>query len=208
MLRPYLCNWIEGKLTLAQINFVEDKLRKALLAFSVALSVAGSALAAEKILARVNGKPITEKDLNQVMESLPPNYKSLENNPAFRKQLLNNMVKEELLYQEALKEGVEKDPEVQREIALMKKRILVQALLRKHIKIGKVEVSDSEAKAFYEKNKDRFTDANGKPVPYASLKPFIVQSLKRQKEQEMFKKALNSYVSQLEKHSKVEIYSK
>lgn len=208
MLNPYLCNRIGSKLTLAQINFLEDKLRKTLVALSVALFVGGSALAAEKILAKVNGKAITEKDLNQVMESLPPNYKTLEKNPTFRKQLLNNMVKEELLYQEAIKEGVEKDSRVQREIETMKKRILVQALLRKHIKLGSVQISDSEAKAFYEKNKERFTDANGKPVPFSSLKPFIVQSLKQQKEQEMFKEALNKYVSQLEKKSKVEIYVK
>jgi len=208
MLRPYLCNRIWSRLTLAQINSVEDKLKRTLIAFSVALSVAGSALAAGKILARVNGKPITEEDLKQVMETLPPNYKSLENNPQFRKQLLNNMIKEELLYQEALKEGLEKDPEVQKEIELMKKRILVQALIKRHVKPEKVKVSDSEAKAFYEKNKKRFTDANGKPVPYSSLKPFIVQSLKQQKEQEMFRKALDRYVSQIEKHSRVEIYEK
>ena len=208
MLNPYLCNRVGSKLTLAQINFLEDKLRKTLITLSVALLVGSSALAAEKILAKVNGKVITEKDLDQVMKSLPPNYKTLEKNPAFRKQLLDNMVKEELLYQEALKEGVEKDPQVQKEIEMMKKRILVQALLRKHIKLGKVQVSDSEAKAFYERNKERFTDANGKPVPFSSLKPFIVQSLKQQKEQEMFKKALNNYVSQLEKKSKVEIYMK
>ncbi len=183
-------------------------MRKSLIALSVALSLVGSALAAEKILAKVNGKSITEKDFKEVVKSLPPSYKTLENNPQFKKQLLNNMVKEELLYQEALKEGIEKDPEVQKEIALMKKRILVQALLKKHINLNKVEVSDSEAKAFYEKNKARFTDANGKPVPYSALKPFIIQSLKQQKEQELFRKELNSYVSQLEKKSKVEIYVK
>ncbi len=208
MLEPYLCNWIRSKLTLPQINFTEDKLRKSLVALSVALSLVSSALAAEKILAKVNGKPITEKDFKEVVKSLPPSYKTLENNPQFKKQLLNNMVKEELLYQEALKEGIEKDPEVQREIALMKKRILVQALLRKHINLHKVEVSDSEAKAFYEKNKERFTDPNGKPVPYSALKPFIIQRLKQQKEQELFRKELNNYVSQLEKKSKVEIYVK
>ncbi len=210
MLNPCLCNLADSRLTLGWKNFnlLEDTLRKALLALVVSLSVSGSSFAADKVLAKVNGKTITEKDLKQVMETLPPNYKTLENNPTFRKQLLENMVKEELLYQEALKEGVDKDPKVRKEIELMKKRILVQALLRKHIKLHPPEVTDKEAKAFYEKNKERFRDANGKYVPFAQLKPFIIQSLKRQKEQEEFRKAVDKYISQIEKHSKVEIYAK
>ncbi len=210
MLNPSLCNLADSRLTLGWKNFnlLEDTLRKALLALVVLLSVSGSSFAADKVLAKVNGKTITEKDLKQVMETLPPNYKTLENNSTFRKQLLENMVKEELLYQEALKEGVDKDPKVRKEIELMKKRILVQALLRKHIKPEQVKVTDEEAKAFYERNKERFRDANGKYVPFAQLKPFIIQSLKRQKEQEEFRKAVDKYISQIEKHSKVEIYAK
>ena len=208
MLKDYLCNCIRYRLTLAQINFSEDKLRRTLTALLIALSVSGASFAAGKILAKVNGKAITENDLQEVMKTLPPNYKTLESNPQFRKQILENMIKEELLYQQALKEGIDKDPEVQKEIEMMKKRIIVQALLRRHVKPEDVKVSDSEAKAFYEKNKERFKDANGKAVPFQTLKPFIVQSLKQQKEQEAFRKALDKYVADLEKHSKVEVYVK
>ena len=183
-------------------------MKKTLFTVLVAISVCGTSLAAGKILAEVNGKAITKEDLEKVVKTLPPNYMAMKNNPAFRKRLLKDMVKEELLYQEALKEGVDKDPKVKEEIELMRKRILVQALLRKHIKPAQVSVSESEAKTFYEKNKGRFKDPNGRPVPYQSIKPFIVQALKQYKEQQAFREALDRYISNLEKHSKVKIYVK
>ena len=183
-------------------------MKRLILLVPLSLAVSTGVLAAEKILAKVNGKVITEKDLDQAINSLPQNYRSLKNNPQFRKQLLENLVKEELLYQEALKEGVDKEPEVKRGIELLKRRVIVQALIRKHLKLKPVKVSDEEAKAFYEKNKLMFRDANGKQVPFKSVKPFIIQTLKKQKEREEFNRALNSYVSFVEKHSKVEIFVK
>jgi len=176
-------------------------------ALLIAFTSTGS-MAAEKVLATVNGKKITESQLNRAIENLPARYQGLKDNPQFRKMVLENMVKEELLYQEAKKEGVDKDPKVKEEIELAKKRIMIQALLRKHIKLPKVKVTEEEAKAFYEKNKHQFVDANGKPVPFKSLKPFIIQSLKQQKEEEAFRKAVEEYVRELQKKGKVQISSK
>ncbi len=173
----------------------------------VALTSTGS-MAADKVLATVNGKKITASQLDRAIEGLPPRYQGLKNNPQFRKMILENMVKEELLYQEAKKEGIDKDPKVQEEIELAKKRIMIQALLRKHVKLPKVEVTEEEAKAFYQKNKGQFVDANGKPIPFKSLKPFIIQSLKRQKEEKAYRKAVERYVAQLEKEGKVQINDK
>ena len=183
-------------------------MKKTLFAVLIAVSLSSTSLAAGKVLAEVNGKTITRADLEKVVKKLPPNYMAVKNDPVFRKRLLRDMVKEELLYQEALKEGVDKDPKVKDEIELMRKRILVQALLRKHVKPVPVSVSESEVKTFYEKNKGRFKDLNGRPVPYQSIKPFIIQTLKRYKEQQAFREALNRYISNLEKHSKVKIYVK
>ncbi|ADU96883.1 SurA N-terminal domain-containing protein [Thermovibrio ammonificans] len=178
------------------------KLTVALLTLVVATSSAASA----KVLAEVNGKKITDKDLNAAIDSLPPQYHTLKNNPTFRKRMLENLVKEELLYQEALKEGLENDPAFKRRLEQIKKRLLVQYLLSKHVKPPKVEVTKKEAKAFYEKNKKMFTDATGKQVPFSAVEPFIMENLKRQKEQEALNRAVENYVKNLEAHAKVKIY--
>lgn len=183
-------------------------MKKALLTALIVASASTSSMAADKVLATVNGKKITESQLNSAIDSLPAKYQRLKNNPQFRKMVLENMVKEEILYQEAQKEGIEKDPKVQKELELAKRRILVQELIRKHVKVPKVNVTDEEARAFYEKNKKQFVDPNGKPIPFQSLKPFIVQSLKQQEEQEAFRKAVEKYVMELQKKGKVQINGK
>jgi len=178
--------------------------RTILLGTLLTLCIPLSSLAAEKVLAVVNGKKITEKELNERINSLPPNFNALKKNPQFRKMMLENMVREELLYQEALKEGIDKLPQVKKEIEMAKKQIIINNLLKKKVKVPKVKVSDEEARKFYEENKSRFT-ANGKTVPFSQLKPFIIESLRKQKEQKVLQEAVNNYIKSLEKENKVKI---
>ncbi len=182
-------------------------MKKLMFAMSVVCVVSSASLAADKILAKVNGKAITESQLQQFLNALPPNYDKVKQNPDFKKQVLDSMINEELLYQEAEREKLENTPEVKKQIEEAKKKILINALLRKHVKPPKVSVSEKEVKEFYEKNKSKFVDANGKPVPYESLKPILKQTLQQQKEQEAIRKAVDSYIKELRKKSKVEVVS-
>jgi len=180
-------------------------MKRALTAALVTAALTASAPAAEKVVAEVNGKKITEKEVNAFMESLPESYKRMKNDPQFKKIVIENMVKEELLLQQAQKEGIDKDPKVQAEIERARRRIIIQHLLRKHVKEPKVEVTEKEAKEFYQKNKQQFVDANGKPIPYEQLKPFIIQSLKQQKQEQALNTAIESYIESLKKENKVVI---
>ncbi len=182
-------------------------MKKLLFAVSAVLVLSGSSFAADKILAKVNGKAITESQLQSFLDSLPPNYNKLKQNPNFRKQVLNSLINEELLYQEAKKEKLEDSPEVKKQMEEAKKKILINALLKKHVKVSNISISDKEVKEFYEKNKSQFVDANGKPVPYESLKSVLKQTLQQQKEQEAVRSAVNAYINELRKKNKVELVS-
>ncbi len=173
-----------------------------LLGTILALYFPFSSPAAEKVLAVVNGKKITEKELNERINSLPPNFNTLKKNPQFKKMMLENMVREELLYQEALKEGIDKLPEVKKEIEMAKRQIIINNLLKRKVKVPKVKVSEEEARKFYEENKSRFT-ANGKTIPFNQLKPFIIESLRKQKEQKALQEAINNYIKNLEKKNRI-----
>jgi len=180
-------------------------MKKTLLALSIVAVTFTCASAADKVLAKVNEKSITESQLEEVLNRLPANYNSVKNNPQFREQILNTLINQELLYQEAEKEKIEKDKKVQKQIEEARKQIIINALLEKHLKTKDVKVSDDEAKAFYEKNKAQFTDANGKQIPFDVVKPFIVQTLEQQKRKEAFMAAFNKYINELRKKSKIEI---
>jgi peptidyl-prolyl cis-trans isomerase C len=186
-------------------NSLEEFMKKTLLTLSIVAVTFTCASAADKILAKVNGKPITESQIKEVLDRLPANYNSVKNNPQFRDQILNTLINQELLYQEAEKEKIEKDKKVQKQIEEAKKQIVINALLEKHLKPKDVKVTDEEAKVFYERNKAQFTDTNGKQIPFDTVKPFIVQTLQQQKRKEAFMTAFNKYIDELKKKNKVEI---
>ena len=59
-----------------------------------------------KMLVTVNGTTITESDLD-FLSTINPRLKMQLNTPFGKKQILDNMVEQELLYQAALKRGLQ-----------------------------------------------------------------------------------------------------
>ncbi|MCX7918306.1 MAG: peptidylprolyl isomerase [bacterium] len=112
--------------------------------------------AAKEIVAEVNGKKITVSEFNAQLERIAGNEPTQADNPMLKQKLLDGMVKEALIMQEAEKLGVEKDPEVQKSLEQAKQQILVRAVVEKEV-IDKVKsVDEKELKSFYEENKAQF----------------------------------------------------
>ncbi len=111
--------------------------------------------AKKEILATVDGKyEITLTEFNQRIEKLPERYQEVinKNKPEFLNELVINV----LLYNEALKKGLEKDKEVKDVLEEAKKKILISKLLQEEVE-GKVNVSQDEIREYYDKNRDKFT---------------------------------------------------
>jgi peptidyl-prolyl cis-trans isomerase C len=119
-------------------------------------AVASTALT-DTVVAEVNGKKITVSEFYAQMKRLAGEEQmQMQDSPAIRKKLLEGMVKEELLKQEAEKLGLEKDPAVQNEIEQAKQQIIVRGLVRREV-IDKVKtVDEKDSKAFYDSNKSQF----------------------------------------------------
>lgn len=103
-------------------------------------------------LAEVNGTGIYEGHLD-ILARINPRVKSQLSNPASRKKILDNIIEQELLYQESLKRGLDTKPEVLEKATLYKRVIISQALLE--------EEMEKQARSYYEENKDKqFTKVN------------------------------------------------
>jgi len=98
-------------------------------------------------LAKINNKVITLEEFNKKYESILPMY---PNAAPSKKTILEEVIKREIGIQEAKKLRLDQDPEVMDEI----NTVLYQALIRKSLskEFDKINVSDSEAKSYYEKN--------------------------------------------------------
>lgn len=100
-----------------------------------------------KELLTVNGKTITEGDLN-FLGSINPRIKAQLGNPTGRKQIIDNMVEQELFYQAALKKGLDRDATVKDKADLYRRVIIAQAYVEKQL--------EDDAKKTYDDNKSDF----------------------------------------------------
>ncbi|OJW26176.1 MAG: hypothetical protein BGO51_09560 [Rhodospirillales bacterium 69-11] len=114
---------------------------------------AGSAQQADPVVATVNGQPITLGDLQDAAASLPASARSMPKD-ALYPLLLQQLIDGRALVAEAQKQGLDKEPEVQRKVKAAEDQALQTALLQKDVG---PQVTEEAVRAKYEK------DVAGKP---------------------------------------------
>ena len=106
-----------------------------------------------KVLANVGGFPITEDDVNEFLLRLGQRGQSY-NNPEGRKVILEQLVGNKLLLLDAKRNLFEAEPAFKAELAKLKDNLLTNYAGEKIV--SAVNVTDAEAKEYYEANKDKF----------------------------------------------------
>ena len=107
----------------------------------------------DPVVATVDGKPIHLSDLKDAVQSLPENMRGLPPQ-ALYPMLLDQMIDARALVTEAHKSGLDKDPDVQRQVTAAEDRALQTAVLSKEV--GPT-VTDAAVHARYDQ------DIAGKP---------------------------------------------
>ena len=110
-------------------------------------------------LATVGNSKITQADLEREIKSLPEFAQKLFEGSAGKEKFLDELIKKELLYQEALKKGLDKNPDYQKKVEDFRKLTLIGQLLEKEIE-AKSKVTDQDVKDYYEKHKDELTSVS------------------------------------------------
>jgi peptidyl-prolyl cis-trans isomerase C len=109
----------------------------------------------EKELVRINDRVITLAEFDREMEQLPPSLKTLVITDEGRREFLQKLIERELLLQEGVKKGFDKDAEILSKVEQFKEGLIIEALTEK-LCAGKDEVSDKEVKAYYRGHKEEF----------------------------------------------------
>jgi peptidyl-prolyl cis-trans isomerase C len=102
-----------------------------------------------KTLAVVNGEPLTEATLRKEVENLPPYVRPILETPGGRAQFLESVITRDLLMREALRRGIDRRPEVADRIAMARKSIVLEALLR-DVTEKAPGLSDAELRKIYD----------------------------------------------------------
>lgn len=108
----------------------------------------------DKILAEVNGKKITGVDYNLFIDSLNPQLKQYFGGDELNKDVVNELVYQALLYEDAMEKGMDKEDEFLQVVEKTKESMLKTYALGKLL--ATAEVKDEDVKKFYKENKDAF----------------------------------------------------
>lgn len=111
-------------------------------------------MANEKILAAVNGAPITEEDVALFIASLGQRGQAYDN-PQGKAVILEELIAQKLFLAEAKKNLFEYEEGFKAELNRVKERLLINYGMEKTL--GKITVSDDELKKYYDENADKFT---------------------------------------------------
>lgn len=122
-----------------------------------------STLAMGQTLVTVNGKAITDQEVNaELMQATQGRFNQVppEKQAQFRQQVLEQLVAKELIYNDAQKTGIMKSKEFKDEYAKVQERVKKELAIQvwQKVELDKVNVSAKELKKYYDSNKEEFNE--------------------------------------------------
>jgi len=106
-----------------------------------------------KILAKVNGREITQSDVQMLYQNLGPNAQQYAGEEGFKK-LVEQLVLEEMLQTEAAALNLQDSEEYKTQLENLKKSLLAQYFVSTIM--NSVEIEEEEMKKFFDENKANF----------------------------------------------------
>ncbi|CAM4309485.1 peptidylprolyl isomerase [Corallococcus sp. ZKHCc1 1396] len=104
------------------------------------------------VVAHVGDAKITQAELEAKLAEQPAFVRARYDTPEKKKEFLDNLVRFELLVQEARRRGLESDPEVRS----MLEKVMVQHLVKAQTEAVDAAVSDADARAYYDAHLSEF----------------------------------------------------
>jgi len=109
---------------------------------------------ASQVLAKIGDETITVGEFAERLADQSPYLRARYNSPERRREFLENMIRFELLAQEAKRRGMDELPEVQK----LRNQMMIQQLMREQFedRIQLDDVTDAEVEAYYEEHSGEF----------------------------------------------------
>jgi len=103
------------------------------------------------MVARVNDSILSREELDSDL----PEFFDEVYSPGEKGEYVEQWIESELLYQQAIREGLQEDEEIRRKITQFQRMLLEQEVLRRYLD-GRIVVSDEEISHYYTANREIF----------------------------------------------------
>jgi peptidyl-prolyl cis-trans isomerase C len=133
---------------------MKTRIAAILLALAAAVACRKGESKSGPVVARVGDQVITADELKRRLDETSPFLRARFNTRDTKKEFLENLIRNELLAQEAQRQGFDKSPAVKEQM----KRAMIQELIRKQLdeKLNGADIADAELKNFYDAHIEDF----------------------------------------------------
>ena len=107
------------------------------------------------VVATYAGHTLTSGQVIREFERLPAPSRAYLSAPERKRQFIEQMVMNELLFDEGKRDGLDKDPDIDRQVVDLRRRLVVQRVMRKYQ--TPPTISDEQARAYYDQNPDLYS---------------------------------------------------
>lgn len=107
-----------------------------------------------KVLVVVNGKEITEQDVYAFLNGLGQETAMQFQSPEGMKQIADELANQELLYLDAIENGLDREDEFKLELKKMEQNVLKQYAM--HKLLSNISATEDEIEEYYEEHKGHF----------------------------------------------------
>lgn len=109
----------------------------------------------KKIIVKVNGEPVYQEELEFYLSQMSPQMRAFYSTPQGYQKLIDRIIQNRLLAQEARRRGIDKKPEVQLVLRSLKEQILVNALVEEE-RTKTSDISDTELQKYFDEHRAEF----------------------------------------------------
>ncbi|MBN2707392.1 MAG: peptidylprolyl isomerase [Deltaproteobacteria bacterium] len=110
----------------------------------------------DAVIAEIGGETITLKEFREELAKLPPNLRQMAGDSRVQKDFLEQLATSRMLYQEGLKQGLDKVKTVQAQIEEARRKIVLGALLQKEIEARIVAPDEPQISQYYSDHGEEF----------------------------------------------------
>jgi peptidyl-prolyl cis-trans isomerase C len=126
-----------------------------------ATAAPAAAAQADPIVIAAGGLSIRQSEFESALKSLPAEYQQYAQGPG-KKQFAEDYLRMKMLAAEGTKNGLDKDPDVVKQLSLMRENLIAQAQLTK-IESG-ITVSDADLQKKYDENKGTYEQVKARHI--------------------------------------------
>ena len=159
-----------------------------------------------KVLAEIGSRKITQGDLDFEISKLPVYVQEQFQDKQHKKEYLQQYILQELLYDKAKRQQLDKDKSVIEGTFRAQKALMAEKILQAELK-DKVKIEPADVELFYLAHKDRYAEKNDKGEvirqrAFQEVQQQVAQDLAMDRQQQAYQQLL----SQLMKAENVKIY--